>query len=105
MSVAIYAEKFSRLAVNVAHGRASPHKICMLLAVLDLARGGGLTENGIRYEPMLLERYRRFFEAVRAPGEKLDAGRLVRIGRKTRKVHDRLFFSSCAAWQWGLQFG
>jgi putative restriction endonuclease len=69
MSVAIYAEKFSRLAVNVAHGRASPHKICMLLAVLDLARGGGLTENRIRYEPMLLERYRRFFEAVRAPGD------------------------------------
>jgi putative restriction endonuclease len=65
MSVAIYAEKFSRLAVDLAHGRASPHKICMLLAVLDLARGGGLTENRIRYEPMLLERYRRFFDAVR----------------------------------------
>jgi hypothetical protein len=29
----------------------------------------------------------------------------VRIERKTRKVHDRLIFSSCAAWQWGLQFG
>ena len=69
MSVAIYAEKFSRLAVNVAHGRASPHKICMLLAVLDLARGGGLPENRIRYEPMLLERYRRFFDAVRASGD------------------------------------
>jgi hypothetical protein len=40
-----------------------------------------------------------------APGEKLDASRLVRIERKTRKVHDRLLFSSCAAWQWGLQFG
>jgi putative restriction endonuclease len=41
----------------------------MLLAVLDLARGGGLTQNCIRYEPMLLERYRRFFDAVRAKGD------------------------------------
>jgi len=69
MSVAVYAEKFSRLAVDLAHGRASPHKICMLLAVLDLARGGGLTENRIRYEPMLLERYRRFFDAVRTKSD------------------------------------
>jgi putative restriction endonuclease len=69
MSIAVYAEKFSRLNVNVSRGRASPHKICMLLAVLDLARAGGLLENRIRYEPMLLERYRRFFEAVRTPSD------------------------------------
>jgi hypothetical protein len=31
----------SRLYVNASRGRASPHKICMLLAVIDLARGGG----------------------------------------------------------------
>ncbi|MBU3672539.1 MAG: hypothetical protein FGM43_08285, partial [Sinobacteraceae bacterium] len=69
MSVAVYAEKFSRLNVNVSRARASPHKICMLLAVLDLARGGGLPENRIRYEPMLLERYRRFFDAVSTQGD------------------------------------
>ena len=45
MSLATCEEKVSRLIVNVRDGRASPHKICMLLAVLDLARGGGLAEN------------------------------------------------------------
>ena len=69
MSLAAYEEKVSRLIVNVRDGRASPHKICMLLAVLDLARGGGLSENRILFAPPLLERYTRFFNAVRGPGD------------------------------------
>lgn len=69
MSLATYAERFRRLNVNVAHGRASPHKICMLLAVLDLARGGALTQNRIEYAPPLLERYAIYFRAVRAGGD------------------------------------
>lgn len=69
MSLATYADQFRRLKVNVAHGRASPHKICMLLAVLDLARGGALTENRIEYAPPLLERYAMYFNAVRGPGD------------------------------------
>lgn len=69
MTLRTYADRFARLVVNVSHGRASPHKICMLLAVLDLARAGALTENRIAYGPQLLERYRRFFDAVRAPGD------------------------------------
>ena len=69
MSLATYADQFRRLKVNVAHGRASPHKICMLLAVLDLARGGALSENRIEYAPPLLERYAMYFNAVRGPGD------------------------------------
>jgi len=69
MTLAAYAERFRRLNVNVAHGRASPHKICMLLAVLDLARGGALTYNRIEYAPPLLERYAMYFKAVRAGGD------------------------------------
>ena len=69
MSLATYAERFRRLNVNVAHGRASPHKICMLLAVLDLARGGALAHNRIEYAPPLLERYAMYFKAVRAGGD------------------------------------
>jgi putative restriction endonuclease len=67
MSLKVYQDKLTRLIVNVRDGRASPHKICMLLAVLDLARGGGLPENRIFFLPPLLERYSRFFTAVRAP--------------------------------------
>jgi len=41
----------------------------MLLAVLDLARAGALVDKRIVYAPPLLERYRRFFDAVRAPSD------------------------------------
>ena len=69
MSLAAYESKFRQLNVNQSGGRYSPHKICMLLAVLDLARSGGLTENRIDYSPALLERFREYFDAVRAPGD------------------------------------
>ena len=72
MSLSTYADRFRRLNVNVAHGRASPHKICMLLAVLDLARGGALTENRVEFAPPLLERYALYFNAVRAAGDHLN---------------------------------
>jgi putative restriction endonuclease len=66
MSLAQYQEKFRRLVVNVRNDRASPHKICMLLAVLDLARAGALRANQIDFSPGLLERYHAFFAAVRS---------------------------------------
>ena len=60
-----YQQKFKRLVVNRVDDRPSPHKICMLLAVLDLARAGALTKNRIEFRPSLLERYNVFFAAVR----------------------------------------
>ena len=67
MSLATYQQKLERLVVNMAAGRASPHKICMMLALFDLARGGGLAANRIKFDAALLERYARFFNAVRGP--------------------------------------
>ena len=65
-----YQQAFTRLAVNPrGRGRVSPHKICMLLAVLDLARAGGLPVNRVVFGPPLLERYHRFFDAVKQPGD------------------------------------
>lgn len=69
MSVEDYIRKLTLLSVNQVQGRASPHKICMLLALLDLARSGGLRDNCITYSPALLERYSHYFNAVRAPGD------------------------------------
>jgi len=64
-----YQERFARLLVNVRQGRASPHKVCMLLAALDLARSGSLIDNRIGYGPALLERYGQLFAAVRTSGD------------------------------------
>lgn len=69
MTLEDYCECIGRLKVNTAHGRASPHKICMLLAVFDMARGGALATNRIEYAPPLLERYALYFEAVKANGD------------------------------------
>jgi len=69
MSLAEYQEKFRQLVVNIRNARASPHKICMLLAVLDLARAGALTINRIEFTPPLLERYHAFFAAVKGVGD------------------------------------
>lgn len=64
-----YLRAFERLNVNRAGGMASPHKPCMLLAMLGLAEAGKLFQNQIRFEPPLLERYARFFNIVRGPSE------------------------------------
>jgi|GEM_PF-247950 len=61
-----FAEEFRQINVKRWRDRdVSPHKICMLLAVLDMARAGLLKENRIAYKTPLLERYRMFFEAVK----------------------------------------
>lgn len=69
MSLEDYKNKFARLRVNVAHGRASPHKICMLLSLLDLARSGKLKENRIEYDVALLDRYQQYFNAVKTDSD------------------------------------
>jgi putative restriction endonuclease len=69
MSLEDYKKKFARLRVNVAHGRASPHKICMLLSLLDLARSGKLKQNRIEYDVALLDRYQQYFNAVKTDGD------------------------------------
>ena len=64
MTLEEFATAFTKLRVNTARS-SSPHKPCMLLAVLDLAEAGALEKNEIRYLPNLLERYEAYFDIVR----------------------------------------
>lgn len=70
MTIDEYVLKFKSIRLNKSGDRARPHKICMLLAVLDLARAHGLEENKIFFKPELIERYVGFFNAVSMSGEK-----------------------------------
>ena len=64
-----YLKAFRSLKVNRTGGRHSPHKPCMLLAVLGLAEAGDLERNEIRFDPASLERYAKFFAAVRSESD------------------------------------
>lgn len=66
MSIDEYRERFRLLRPKIENGREKPHKICMLLAVLDLAKSGVLEENKIFFTPALVERYKAFFAAAAA---------------------------------------
>lgn len=69
-TLAEYLQAFARLNVNRTGGIASPHKPCMLLAMLGLAEAGKLVQNQIRFQPPLLERYARFFKIVQGTGDR-----------------------------------
>ncbi len=68
MTLEEYAKAFTKLRVNTARA-SSPHKPCMLLAVLDLAEAGALEKNDIRYLPNLLERHDAYFDIVRTESD------------------------------------
>ena len=53
MSLAAYVDAFQALNVNRAHGHASPHKVCVLLAVMDLVEQGALANNQIGLSQLL----------------------------------------------------
>ncbi|MGA7982763.1 MAG: hypothetical protein WCA32_21390, partial [Chromatiaceae bacterium] len=61
-----YLRRFQHLRVNRKADSFSPHKPCMLLAVIELAEAGALSENRILFTPPLMERYRALFDLVRS---------------------------------------
>ena len=66
MNINEYLIRFKKIRPRTVAGREKPHKICMLLAVLDLAKAGGLQENKIFCNPDLIERYKDFFKVASA---------------------------------------
>lgn len=66
MSISDYLNRFEKIRPRTVDGREKPHKVCMLLAVLDLAKAGSLQENKIYFNADLIERYKYFFKAAAA---------------------------------------
>jgi len=64
-----YLNAFKNIKPKIVDGHVKPHKICMLLAMLDLANSGGLKSNKIYYEPPLLERYLSYFYSTKSKND------------------------------------
>lgn len=62
-------EQFERDILAMRRGfegeRAKPHKLALILAVLDLAEDGLLNENKIAFDGQIFDRFVRYFEATR----------------------------------------
>jgi len=65
MSLDKYIELFSDLNPNRSGGHASPHKACLLLAVIDLIDEGVLTNNRIPFDTSLKSAFSTRFKEVR----------------------------------------
>ena len=69
MSLLYYEATFSQLNLHRAGGRRSPHKVAMLLAVLDLVEDGTLTENKIEYSRVLTRAFAGRFKELQSAGD------------------------------------
>lgn len=70
MSLQHYIDKFRSLTVNRARGHVSPHKVCMVLAVMDLIQSGDIPENRIEFSQPLLDKFRFYFEEMASPSDR-----------------------------------
>ena len=50
-------------------GLTKPHKLLMLLAVLDLFDANEAGENRIKFDPGLVERFGAYFQVAVSPGD------------------------------------
>lgn len=61
MALEYYLERFQNLKMNSAGGKKSPHKVCMLLAVIDLIQAGHISSNKIIFNTLLKEQFSKHF--------------------------------------------
>lgn len=67
MSLSDYEAKFAEIRINVSGGRASPHKVAMLLAVMDAIREGDIRDNRIFFSESLRRRFKHHLESLAGP--------------------------------------
>lgn len=62
MALEYYLERFQNLKMNSAGGKKSPHKVCMLLAVMDLIQAGHIATNKICLNQILKDQFTHHFD-------------------------------------------
>lgn len=65
MSLEYFANQFAQLNINRSGGHGSPHKMCMLMAVIDLIGSGVIKTNRIYFDQRLRERFTYHFNRYR----------------------------------------
>lgn len=64
MSLLDYERRLSKLRMNVHSGHKSPHKVAMLLAVIDSIQSGELLDNRIFFSQALKTRFKTHFDQI-----------------------------------------
>lgn len=70
MSVQFYIDKFQSLKTDRSNGHVKPHKICLLLAVIDLIQNGIISENKFLYGDDLTTRFTFYFDQLKQGNDK-----------------------------------
>lgn len=70
MSLEFYAEKFHALNMNRQRGAVSPHKVCMLLAVMDLIANKSISNNRIFFDQNLRQGFSHNFNKYRTESDR-----------------------------------
>ncbi|ANU35982.1 Type-2 restriction enzyme HphI [Vibrio scophthalmi] len=70
VSLEYYLDRFQNLKMNSSGGKKSPHKMCMLLAVIDLIQAGNLTTNRIDFNQTLKDQFTYHFDNLAQGNDK-----------------------------------
>ncbi|MEP4891931.1 MAG: HNH endonuclease [Aliiglaciecola sp.] len=66
MSLSFYVNKMKSIRPDRSSGRAKPHKVCMMFAVIDLIEQGHIKHNRIYYDEKLKQRFTWHFELLKS---------------------------------------
>ncbi|MEZ8960097.1 HNH endonuclease, partial [Vibrio lentus] len=70
MALEYYLDRFQNLKMNNTGGKKSPHKVCMLLSVMDLIQAGHISTNKICLNQALKERFTHHFDNLAQGADK-----------------------------------
>jgi len=70
MGLLEYERQFASLRMNTSKGRVSPHKVAMLLAVIDAVEAGEVADNRIFFSQSLKTRFSKHFRRLAGPGDR-----------------------------------